>query len=302
MFNAELACQPYWCKRQVKPKFTTGDNREKTAPKGWGAAAPGPGALAEPRHACYGSDLVRTAIQRLVRPSATPKSNLPQSESPSREAGRSPRDRRLEPATTATPPAAPRSRRSFCSPSRRSPHAQFAAADLPQRLVTAAPTVATPPCPCRLCPHGGSTLRATLALPARADSGCCAGRGSHPGRQTALCGPVGGQDASYDHQHRPLRAPPCPTPHPTTLLTALTALASGTETASSAGLVLGAPRLATGQLTAIGPGRVPLGTTDGIEHSSPFCPSHPSAAAACPQPSSQSGLAKRARWAGPGGV
>ena len=114
---------------------------------------------------------------------------------------------------TATPPTAPRSRRSFCSPSRRSPQAQFAAADLPQRLVTATPTVATPPCPCRLCPHGGSTLRATLALPARADSGCWAGRGSHPGRQIALRGPVGGQDASYDHQHRPLRAPPCPPPH-----------------------------------------------------------------------------------------
>ena len=245
---------------------------------------PGPGALAEPRHACCGSGLVRTAIQRLVSPFATSKSNLPQSKSPSREAGWSPRDRWDQPATTTTPPAAPRSRRSFCSPSRRSPHAQFAAADLPQRLVTAAPTVATPPCPCRLCPHGGSTLRATLALPARADSGCCAGRGSHPGRQTALCGPVGGQDASYDHQHQPLRAPPCPTPHPTTLLTALTALASGTETASSVGLVLVAPRLATGQLTAIGPGWVPLGTTYGIEHSSPFCPSHPSAAAACPQP------------------
>ena len=203
---------------------------------------------------------------------------------------------------TATPPAAPRSRRSFCSPSRRSPQAQFAAADLPQRLVTAAPTVATPPCPCRLCPHGGSTLQATLALPTRAGSGCCAGRGSHPGRQTALCGPVGGQDASYDHQHRPLRAPPCPTPHPTTLLTALTALASGTETASSVGLVLVAPRLAAGQLTAIGPGQVPLGTTDGIEHSSAFCPSHPSACCCLPTTIKPGLPGERARWADPGGV
>ena len=132
--------------------------------------------------------------------------------------------RRDEQPMAPTLSAVPRRQRGLWAPSRRSQRAQIAAAELPQRPVTAAAAVATPTSRCCCCPRDGSTPGRRLAQPTRADRRC----------RAAPDGPWGGTrladarqrppGAPRHHQRPPAQqqqphpTPPLLPPHPTPTL------------------------------------------------------------------------------------